>query len=326
MTVSVNTTLSLTLVLSDDSSPEPSGIPSHVTSRRWADVASDMSYHSRTSQVKDIHSETFPNASDLISALSSSRAEVDLLKEQVAELRAERETTATTIAEAVKQQVAQVLAAQLKPILEDHITGQQFHIYIQTQDRKFEALTAMFTQMMATQMPQNAFNQTHVENPQGLPNLAAIQGLALGKRNAVQDLEEVLELNQASDIEPRQLMETSSPCQVPVPDSPTMVNLPSIANLSATQAKSTTEVLTRTGQATTYHQQSMAKYLSGTTGTSILHPPNVVRVNSGQSPDNNIVTLSDAEDASQLQSSSIECETPTTPTSTKRRRGLYPGV
>ena len=100
MTVSVNTALSLTTVLSDDTFPASAGIPQTVTQNRsWADVASDSSQNSRATD-QSPQRECDPKTSDIISALSTSQAQVDLLKAQVAELRAEREETANTIAEA----------------------------------------------------------------------------------------------------------------------------------------------------------------------------------------------------------------------------------
>jgi hypothetical protein len=343
MTVSVNTALSMTSVLSDDSSPESSGIPAHVAPRKWADVASDMSNHSSSSK-KDTSNAVFSDASELISALSTSQAEVAILKEQVAELRAERETTAATIAEAVKQQVAQVLAAQLpRQVQADTITGQQFQLYMQMQDQKFDALTAMFTQMMTTQMSHHAVN----EKP----------GVARGKRNAVQDLEEVhnvdrmetdvpattrkrsdyrttpkkasppSEIIQDNDIAPRRIMEGEGPCQVPLPNSPPRENSTKKTPTPLDPPDpSTKEVQAKSIQAPTYQQQSMAKYLSNTIGMQNPSPPNEVNTNSGQSQDDDTDILSDAEDAHSTQSSGIESETPTTPTSTNRRRGLNPGV
>ena len=306
--------------------------------------------------MKDTSPEVFSNASELISALSNSQAEVEILKEQVAELRAERESTAATIAEVVKQQVAQVLAAQLRPVQEDHITGQQFQMYMQTQEQKFDALTAMFTQMMATQMSHHAGTQAHVSNMQDTYSPNEMQGATLGKRSAAQDLEEVdnvdrmetdepantrkrsdyrttprkasptSKIPQANDIEPRRLMETSSPCQVPLPNTPPREHSPTTANPMDPPAQSTTAVQAKSSQAPTYQQQSMAKYLSSTVGMQNSSPPNEVNTTSGQSPEDNPDILSDAEDEHQSQSSGIESEIPTTPTSTNRRRGLNPGV
>ena len=341
MTVSVNTALSMTSVLSDDSSPESSDIPALVAPRKWADVASDMSTHSRSSK-KDKSNAVFSEASELISALSNSQAEVAILKEQVAELRAERETTAATIAEAVKQQVAQVLATQMpRPAQEDTITGQQFQMYMQMQDQRFDALTAMFTQMMTTQMSHHAATEK--------------QGVALGKRNAAQDLEEVhnvdrMETDEPANtrkrsdyrttpkkasppsaiiqnraIAPRRLMEGEDPCNVPLPHSPSREKSTKTPT-PLDPDQSTKEGQAQPSRAQTYQQQSMAKYLSNKTGMQNSLPPNEVNTTSGQSQDDDTDTLSDAEDAHSTQSSGIESEPPTTPTSTNRRRGLNPGV
>jgi hypothetical protein len=123
MTVSVNTALSIVTVLSDDTVSETAGIPQTVTqNRNWADVASDSSQNSRAT-AKSTQNESDPKTSDLISAFSTSQAQVDLLKEQVAELRAEREEIAKTIAEAVKTQFEQILATRMPATNEDHITG-----------------------------------------------------------------------------------------------------------------------------------------------------------------------------------------------------------
>ena len=151
MTVSVNTVLSLVTVLSDDTIPDSAGIPLTVSQHRsWADVASETSQTSRAAE-PTFQKEYDAKTSDLISALSTSQAQVDILKEQVAELRAERGKTAKTIAEAVKAQVEQILEEQTTPSHENHVTGQQFDVFVQTQDRKIDALTSMLTHMMAAQ-------------------------------------------------------------------------------------------------------------------------------------------------------------------------------
>ena len=136
MTVSVNTALSFAIVLSDDTTPELAGIPKTVTqTRNWADVASDSSQNSRTT-AQTPQNENDPKTSDPISALSTSQAQVDLLKEeQVAELRAERKEATKRIAEAVKQQVEQILMARATTTTENHITGQQFNMFVQMRSK-----------------------------------------------------------------------------------------------------------------------------------------------------------------------------------------------
>lgn len=58
---------------------------------------------------------------------------------------------AQIIAEAVKQQVAEALAPQLPPqARKDHVTSQQFSMFIQAQEHKFGAITTMFAQMLST--------------------------------------------------------------------------------------------------------------------------------------------------------------------------------
>ena len=204
MTVSVNTALSLVTVLSDDTLPDSAGIPQTVTQNRsWTEVASDSSHTSRATETT-AQKECDPRTSDLISALSTSQAQVDLLQEQVAELRAERAETAKTIAEAVKTQVEQILAARMASSHEDHITGQQFNTFVQTQDRKIDELTSMFTQMMAAQ--QQYYRAPYYQQPISPSHKVATAqgsgGPSLGKCNATDDLKCVDDANRMETDEP----------------------------------------------------------------------------------------------------------------------------
>ena len=358
MTVSVNTALSLVTVLSDDTIPEEAGIPKTVTqTRNWAEVASDSSQISRATEAT-AQKACDPKTSDLISALSTSQAQVDLLKEQVAELRAEREETAKTIAEAVKKQVEQILAAKTPTTGEDHITGQQFTLFVQTQDRKFDALTSMFTQMMAAQQQfykaAVPHQQTATTYPGTSPTLEN-KGPSLGKRNATDDLEVVhdpdrMEIDdeetsrKRSDyratpqkasppadlqrpetpIEPRQLLESPSPCKVPLPESPTIQHPPDTATTpesSEDEAETKTQASHKVNKHTKYQQQSMSRYLSDNPSSNITHPPRITRVNSDVAENDNQSSLSEAEDDPLMQGSGSESEPPTTPISHNRRKG-----
>ena len=358
MTVSVNTALSLVTVLSDETIPDaPAGIPKTVTQHRnWADVASDSSQTSRTT-AKPTQKEPDQTTSDLISALSTSQAQVDLLKEQVAELRAEREETAKTIAEAVKQQVEQILMTRAPTTNEDHITGQQFTQFVQTQDRKIDALTSLFTQMMTAQQQ---FYQTPHQQPshhsRDATTEAGSKGPSLGKRNAVDDLETVDSVDRMetddqdhsrkrsdyratpqktplspttratanNNVEPRQLLAQLSPRQVPIPESPPHDRPPEPPPTPEPTEKATQAPVhpSKPSQPTNYQQQSMSRYLSEPTSTNISNPPQVVRITTGVPEEVNQASLSDAEDASQVQGSgNAESETSATPTSNNRRRG-----
>jgi glycerophosphoryl diester phosphodiesterase len=356
MTVSVNTALSLVTVLSDDTLPESAGIPQTVTQHRsWAEAASDGSHTSRAA-VTTAQKECDPKTSDLISALSTSQAQVDILKEQVAELRAEREETAKTIAEAVKQQVEQILSARTTTSQEAHITSQQFDTFVQSQDRKIDALTSLFTQMLAAQQQfyQAPFQQTTVPPHHKVADVnGSSRGPSLGKRNATEELETVddaycmetdepdtsrkrldyratpqkapppAEFHDArKDIVPRQLMEQSSPRQVPLPDSPP-VDHPSETSTALEPTDETAfNVAARptSAQSPNFQQQSMSRYVFRTSQTNIPNPPDVVRINIDESEEVNQASLSEGEDDPQAQGSGTESETPTTLTSDNRQR------
>ena len=189
---------------------------------------------------------------DSTSALSSSQAEVNTLRDQVAELKAEREKTAQLIAEAVKQQVAEALAAQIPPpAREDHVTSQQFTLFLQAQDRKFDVLTTMFAHMLSTQPG----HENHATRPAATllryQDDSVQNAQILGKRTAQDDIDsridtdlmetdefettrkrldsrqtpeqdcnQTLNIDQeVPDLVPRRLM-SESPYTVPLPDSP----------------------------------------------------------------------------------------------------------
>jgi hypothetical protein len=66
-------------------------------------------------------------------------------------LQADEACSDSTIAETVKQQVAQAVAEQMAQIAaQDRITSNQFSKFVASQEHKFESLTNMFSQMMAT--------------------------------------------------------------------------------------------------------------------------------------------------------------------------------
>lgn len=189
-------------VLLDDSLSEPA-IPTKLGPRKWSDAVSEVTYNSR-STIGNIRKGTEPSDStDFHTTLSSSRAEVDCLKEQVAKLIAEQETAAQTIPEAVKQQVSQALAKRLNTVQEYQVSGQQFSLFIQTQEWKFDALTMMFSYMLM-----NSNQMTHVQyvHQQGIElvqlNAAALElPPTLGKCTAPLDLEAVLNSDRKKQIQ-----------------------------------------------------------------------------------------------------------------------------
>ena len=355
MTVSVNTALSLTTVLSDDTLPESAGIPKTVTQNRsWADDASDSSQNSRAID-QTPQRECDPKTSDIISALSTSQAQVDLLKAQVAELRAEREETANTIAEAVKKQVEQILATRTATINEDHIAGQQFNMFVPTQDRKIDALTSMFTQMMTAQQQFYQAPSRHLApTQQDTETTFENKGPTLGKRNAIGDLDEVYDADRmetddqetsrkrsdsrqtpqkapqpvdsqpmGKHMEPRQLLPPSSPRRMPLPESPPSTSPSRVSAAPESPESMTTEIVppAKADKRTKYQQQSMSRYLHENTPTRISNPPEVNRVTNTVPEDFNQASLSAAEDESYAQGSGNESETPATPISNNRRRG-----
>jgi hypothetical protein len=145
---------------------------------------SEVTYNSR-STIGNIKKGTDPSDTDFLTAILSSRAEVSSLKEQVAKLIAERETAAQTIAEAVEQQVSQALAERLNTV-QVQVTGQQFSLFIQTQERKFDALTSMFSHMLMNSNQVTPVQYVHQQGIELQPNAAVSElPLTLGKRTAI---------------------------------------------------------------------------------------------------------------------------------------------
>jgi hypothetical protein len=360
MTVSVNTAMSMASVLSDDTTVDPV-IPSAVgiTSPNWADVASEVT------QTPPANVDTSPQGSnqteaDLTSALSSSQAEVHKLRDQVAELKAEREKTAQVIAEAVKQQVAEALAAQLpQQARDDHVTSQQFATFIQVQERKFDVLTTMFAQMLSTKPAQ--------ESPAPSPEAANLRyyddsarpAQTLGKRSAQEEIDpregctdpmetgefettskrldsrhtpERGAMPRASDIDPdipdlvpRRLL-SDSPTTVPLPDSPpdpSHLQVPSKPASETPENNPAMQTETRKAHPVNFQQQSMSRYLRvDPTGTIIQQddPPETCPAPESESSDESSASLSAAEDASSPPSSGTESKQPAQ-TSSQERHG-----
>jgi hypothetical protein len=214
----------------------------------------------------------------------------------------------------------------------------------------------MFSQMMQIQQQvYQALNRYPVPAHHDTTTTLENRSQALGKRNATDDLETVIDADQMetddqdnsrkrsdsqqtpqkvpppadsqqvrNNIEPRQLLAPTSPCNVPLPESPATVNRSS--ELSVTAAATEEEKTgiagpPRTGKQIQYQQQSMSQYLSEATSTNISKPPDVIRVHNDLSKEVNQASLSEVEDDSRMQGSGNEGETPTTPISNNRRRG-----
>ena len=342
MTVCFNTAMSMASVLSDETIQDPE-IPGAVGgSRRWADVVSDVSPNSRAT-VGNSPSLSNPLDAALVSAMPSSRAEVNSLREQVAELKAESEMTAQSIAAAaVKQQVVEALTAQFQSQpaeRKDHVTNQQFALYIQTQERKFDTLTSMFAQLMANQMGTQAPAPSQSVRIPKYVDDRVLNIQTLGKRTAQDELDQVADFDpmdtgasvdstrkridqqqtpekasrpseninsEVPDLAPRRLV-SESPCDVPLPASPTARNQqqPSLTpktSVTSTAAVSHPTTVTTPAQ---YQQQSMSRYLRiDQTGTSIQDPPPLSCVQISGSQVGNQASLSEAENAPRQPSSS----------------------
>ena len=125
-----------------------------------------------------------------------------------------------------------------------------------------------------------------------------------------------------NNLEPRQLLAPPSPCNVPLPESPT-VNHSSepLAMADETEEENTGLVAPpKAGKQTQYQQQSMSQYLSEAKPTNISKPPEVIRVNCDLSEEVNKASPLDEEDDSRMQGPGNEGELPTTPITNNRRR------
>ena len=162
MTISVNTALSYASALSDEegsvidhTEPSFSGqkppIPTHVNKPTWAEEAASRSSSSAKSSGGGTQSRTNPtNNDDLVSDLASSRAEVEELKAQMAQLHEDKQRTDALIADTVKQQVAQALQTHLTAIVEESTISQnQFATFTESQNRRFDDLVALFRQQVS---------------------------------------------------------------------------------------------------------------------------------------------------------------------------------
>ena len=150
MSVSINTAMSMVSVLSDDEdTPKATTqvVPSSI--KGWP-PPSGVTVTSSTPSTDQISALD----QSFINDLASSRQEVEALKNQVSQLVAQCETQAQQIAAAVHQQVVAALAAQPQGSISTHeqhpnaITQDQFTMFVQLQDSKFERMMQLFRDMM----------------------------------------------------------------------------------------------------------------------------------------------------------------------------------
>ena len=130
-----------------------------------------MAYPFRCSQISALDQS-------IINDLASSRQEVEALKNHVSQLVAQCESQAKQIAAAVHEQVAATLAAQptappAQAQQENTITQDQFTMFVQLQDTKFDSMMALFRDMMELKMnnhhPQEPGHHTAASNKRGPP-------------------------------------------------------------------------------------------------------------------------------------------------------------
>jgi hypothetical protein len=206
MTVSINATMSLVSVLSDDhehtrstqgmtndfqtAQPIPTRIRGWPTpSGATVDTPSSATQYSVLDQT-------------ILSDLASSRAEVEALKIQVTQLVAQRESQTQQIVEAVHAQVARALAFQQStppPALATSIDQDQLTDFLKSQDQKFDAMSSMFREMMTQNLRKPASGAVPADDSSPLPpgptGTSTDAGNNATKRTTTADLEEIMESN-----------------------------------------------------------------------------------------------------------------------------------
>ena len=168
MTISVNTAMSYALALSDEenslsdhvetpTSGQHPPIPKNVTKPSWAEAASRGTSEATSSGGGTQSQANCNNEDDLVSDLASSRAEVEDLRAQVVQLREDKQRTDALIAETVKEQVAQALQSHLSTIAEERISQNQFATFMESQNRRFDDIVALFRQQQQTSPENNMY-------------------------------------------------------------------------------------------------------------------------------------------------------------------------
>ena len=114
----------------------------------WAEAVSrDPSVRSRTTDYSSLRGKE----EDLLLDLASGRAEAEELRAQVALLHKEKKQTNEYIATTICEQVTMVMQQQThKTTTDDSITQHQFRDFMESQNRRFDDMTAMFRQYMST--------------------------------------------------------------------------------------------------------------------------------------------------------------------------------
>jgi hypothetical protein len=214
MTVSINAAMSLVSILSDDEdqtgtrtsgqtndSSKAKPVPTSITG--WPTLPGGS-----TTETTSTPTQYSALDQTILNDLASSRAEVEALKVQVTQLVAQRDSQAQQIADAVHAQVTRALATQSvnQPTHQSSVTQDQFSAFLNMQEAKFDIMANMFREMMnKTNQPDTSVPvDTGVKNPpQNRPTSPSVDqsGTTATKRNATEDLEQVLEADASMEID-----------------------------------------------------------------------------------------------------------------------------
>ena len=212
MTVSINAAMSLVSVLSDEdgNTIQTQGVTADTQSVKPIPTRIHGWPTPSGTTVETPSSATQQSTIDqtILNDLASSRAEVEALKVQVSQLVAQRESQAQQIAEAVHAQVARALASQSQQSSDTApvapVTQDQFVAFLNMQATKFDAMTAMFRDMIVTNMHTQVSPPVPENNPPYRMTTTPPSGDTGGnatKRNATTDLESVLESDNGIDVD-----------------------------------------------------------------------------------------------------------------------------
>jgi hypothetical protein len=209
MTVSINAAMSLVSILSDDDDKTGTTNGANTKSSTAQPIPSSISAwptpSGTTMETPSSATQSSMVDKNIINDLAASRAEVEALKQQVSQLVAQHESQAKQIAEAVHKQVALALETQSAPAAANppqSVTQEQFSIFLQMQEKKFDAMTSMFREMMQYQQKTPPMASHVVQQPQETPiDPPNEQGTLVNKRTATEDLEHVHEAEERMEID-----------------------------------------------------------------------------------------------------------------------------
>ena len=303
MTVSINAAMSLVSLLSDEdgNTIQTQGMTADTQNTKPIPTRIQGWPTPSGTTVETPSSATQQSTIDqtILNDLASSRAEVEALKVQVSQLVAQRESQAQQIAEAVHAQVARALASQPQQPSDTAtvapVTQDQFAAFLNMQATKFDAMTAMFRDMIVTNLNTQARSPVPEDNPPFRttnPPSSSETGSNATKRNATIELERVLDSDNGMDVDSERSSNSrkrndvrSSPVKPPVQLFPLFKN----------DSNSKTEI--------------SRNLFGGAPQTA--NPANVELPPSPEQEAHNSASLTAVEDAHHCISSNIESESPT---------------